>query len=157
MPAWGRTLTPAHDNSQPPITNYQTGDRALRQLASLGERLGGQFLDALVAGIPMILGSAPWGFSDDVHVLTTSIGAALGVSYLLFSDGFDDGQSFGKRVMSTSVVDSVTGEPCTFGQSFLRNFLLMVLGVIDWIFVFGRKRQRVGDIAAGTIVVRTYL
>jgi uncharacterized RDD family membrane protein YckC len=126
----------------------------LRQLASLGERLGGQVVDAFVAAVPAILASAPWPVSDDLRMMLTSTGVALAVSYLLFSDGFGNGQSLGKWLVNTSVVDSVTGERCTFGQSFLRNFLLMVLGLIDWVFIFGRKRQRVGDIAAGTIVVR---
>ena len=51
------------------------------------------------------------------------------------------------------VVDDKTGEPCPFGQSFIRNVLLAVLGPIDWIFIFGERRQRLGDMAAGTIVV----
>jgi uncharacterized RDD family membrane protein YckC len=29
----------------------------------------------------------------------------------------------------------------------------MILGPIDWIFIFGDRRQRLGDKAAGTIVV----
>jgi uncharacterized RDD family membrane protein YckC len=56
--------------------------------------------------------------------------------------------------MGTAVVDAATGRPCTFGKSFLRNFLLVVLGFIDWIFIFGRRRQRLGDMAANTLVVK---
>ena len=126
----------------------------MRQLASLGERLGGQIVDAFIAAVPVILGSAPWPVSEDASMMLTSTGVALAIGYLLFSDGFGNGQSLGKRLVDTRVIDSVTGEECTFGQSFLRNFLLMVLGVIDWVFIFGAKRQRVGDIAAGTVVVR---
>ena len=36
----------------------------------------------------------------------------------------------------------------------MRNFLLALLGIIDWIFIFGDTRQRLGDMAANTIVVR---
>ena len=126
----------------------------MRQLASLGERLGGQIVDAFIAAVPAILGSAPWPVGEDARMMLASAGIALAVSYLLFSDGFGNGQSLGKWLVNTTVVDSVTGERCTFGQSFLRNFLLMVLGVIDWVFIFGAKRQRVGDVAAGTVVVR---
>ena len=126
----------------------------MRQLASLGERLGGQIVDAFIAAIPAILGSAPWPVSEDASMMLTSTGVALAIGYLLFSDGLGSGQSLGKRLVETKVIDSATGEECTFGQSFLRNFLLMVLGVIDWVFIFGAKRQRVGDIAAGTVVVR---
>ena len=126
----------------------------MRQLASLGERLGGQIVDAFIAAVPVILGSAPWPVSEDASMMLTSTGVALAIGYLLFSDGLGNGQSLGKRLVETKVIDSVTGEECTFGQSFLRNFLLMLLGVIDWVFIFGAKRQRVGDIAAGTVVVR---
>jgi uncharacterized RDD family membrane protein YckC len=35
----------------------------------------------------------------------------------------------------------------------VRNILLSILGPIDWIFIFGERRQRLGDKAAGTIVV----
>jgi uncharacterized RDD family membrane protein YckC len=55
--------------------------------------------------------------------------------------------------LGTRVVSVETNAPCTFGQSFIRNLLLAVLGPIDWIFIFGERRQRLGDKAAGTIVV----
>jgi uncharacterized RDD family membrane protein YckC len=51
------------------------------------------------------------------------------------------------------VVDARTGEPCTYRQSFIRNILLTFLGPIDWLFIFGERHQRLGDKAAGTIVV----
>jgi hypothetical protein len=70
-----------------------------------------------------------------------------------FADALDDGQSIGKRWLGIRVVDDITNAPCTFGQSFIRNLLLAVLGPIDWIFIFGERRQRLGDKAAGTIVV----
>ena len=54
-----------------------------------------------------------------------------------------------------AVVDAATGSPCTFGQSFIRNLLLAVPGPIDWMFIFGERRQRPGDKAAATIVILT--
>ena len=75
--------------------------------------------------------------------------------YILLSDGFAGGQSYGKRIVNTEVVDATSGEPCTFGKSFLRNLLLMLLGLIDWVFIFGEKRQRLGDKAANTIVIKS--
>ena len=39
------------------------------------------------------------------------------------------------------------------GQSFVRNVIQALLGPIDWIFIFGERRQRLGDKAAGTIVI----
>ncbi len=51
------------------------------------------------------------------------------------------------------MVDAESGAPCTFGQSLIRNVLLMVLGPLDWLFIFGDRHQRLGDKAAGTIVI----
>jgi uncharacterized RDD family membrane protein YckC len=51
------------------------------------------------------------------------------------------------------VVDARSGMSCTFGQSFVRNVLLAMLGPLDWIFIFGEEHQRLGDKAAGTIVI----
>jgi uncharacterized RDD family membrane protein YckC len=55
--------------------------------------------------------------------------------------------------MGLQVIDVRTGGPCTYGQSFIRNLLLLALGFIDWLFIFGATRQRLGDRAASTIVV----
>jgi uncharacterized RDD family membrane protein YckC len=54
-----------------------------------------------------------------------------------------------------TVVDAKTGAPCTVWQSFVRNLLLAILGPLDWIFILGERHQRLGDKAAGTIVVET--
>jgi hypothetical protein len=43
----------------------------------------------------------------------------------------------------------------TTGQSFARN-RVNFLGVIDWIVMLGRKRQRLDDKAAGTVVVKKF-
>jgi uncharacterized RDD family membrane protein YckC len=85
------------------------------------------------------------------YVKLFAVGFAL--FYLWFADGFSNGQSYGKRVFNTAVVDYDDGTPCTCGQSLVRNILLSVLGPIDWVFIFGEQRRRLGDRAAGTKVV----
>jgi uncharacterized RDD family membrane protein YckC len=77
----------------------------------------------------------------------------LAILYILLADGLPGGQSFGKKALRMRVIDERTGRDCTFGKSFLRNILLAILGPIDWVFIFGKKRQRLGDQVAGTIVV----
>ena len=123
-------------------------------LASLGDRLGGQIVDALISFViaaALILPAML--IDDDVAVIAVPLAVILASAYLLLADGLEGGQSYGKRLLSTAVVDRVTGRPCTFGQSFVRNILLSILGPIDWIFIFGKKRQRLGDKAAGTVVI----
>jgi len=72
--------------------------------------------------------------------------------YYLFADGFPGGQSLGKKWIGMYVIDEKSGEPCTWGDSLVRN-LFGALGLIDWLFIFGEKHQRLGDRVAGTIVV----
>lgn len=122
------------------------------ELASLWERLAGQFLDGLIYAAFFVIGLLA-GLPFDLVILTI-LGVIAAILYELFRDGLTNGQSLGKRVVKTRVIDSRTAGPCTFGQSFLRNFLLDVLGLIDWVFIFGEKRQRLGDRAAHTYVVK---
>ena len=116
-------------------------------LASRTRRLGGQLLDGVVAYIPIFATLAvdssaafmvAWGFAG---------------LYLLLADGLPGGQSLGKRLLRMRVVEETSGRECSFGKSFLRNVLLMILGPFDWVFIFGKKHQRLGDKAAETIVV----
>jgi uncharacterized RDD family membrane protein YckC len=123
-------------------------------LASLSDRLGGQALDTAIAIGLAILGSLASNAIGHSPGDAPPVGALLGLLYLLLADGLGNGQSVGKRVLKMSVVDATTGKPCTFGQSFLRN-LPMILGIIDWIFIFRDNRQRLGDRLANTVVITT--
>ena len=75
----------------------------------------------------------------------------LGVSLFLI-DGFN-GRGFGKRVMSIQVVRLKDGRPGNFKDSALRR-VASVLLPLDLIPSFGKKRQRIGDKLAGTVVVK---
>jgi uncharacterized RDD family membrane protein YckC len=97
-------------------------------------------------------------------VSTSSGGSVAGASvffaswlwamfYYLFADGLHDGQSVAKQWLGMRVIDTQTRSPCTFYQSFIRNFLLVLLGPIDWMFIVGDQHQRLGDAVAGTVVI----
>ena len=88
-----------------------------------------------------------------VGYLLMIVGVGWSVFYYFFADGFSGGQSYGKRWLGTRVVNAEDGVPCTFGKSFVRNLFLFLLGPIDWVFIFGSRHQRLGDMVAGTIVV----
>lgn len=60
---------------------------------------------------------------------------------------------YSSRWLGMNVVSAYSGRPCSFGHSFIRNLLLALLGPIDWIVIFGERHQRLGDKAAGTVVV----
>ena len=125
------------------------------ELASLMERWGGQLLDGLISLAIVLVGILVGSI-----LLNSTIGAVIGVVvailYRLFQDGLTNGQSWGKKIVKTKVIDSRTFAPCTFGQSFIRNLLLAILSWIDWVFIFGEKKQRLGDRAAHTLVVKLH-
>ena len=72
---------------------------------------------------------------------------------------FANGKSVGKMVMKTRVV-SIDGNSPTVGSCLLRwilypidTFLTGFLGVV--FILFGKYHQRLGDLAAGTVVIKT--
>ena len=126
-----------------------------QNLGSLSDRLLGQILDSFVAIGAIVVAAILTVVSPRIGAIAMIAAIVYAIFYILFADGFEGGQSYGKRVAHTAVIDATTGKPCTFSQSFLRNLLLTLLGIIDWVFIFGKKRQRLGDKAANTIVVKT--
>lgn len=124
------------------------------ELASRPKRYLGQVLDNIlpVTAIAII-------FSIATIVSTEKLSSTFGIAgfivyflYILFADGMNEGQSWGKKIVGVRVIDMRTGEPCSYWQSFVRN-IFYILGIFDWIFIFGEKRQRLGDIAAKTVVI----
>ena len=129
---------------QPPLTHFP--------LASRFNRLLGQFLDGLICWAPFVITVFLASFSNILAAVFGVAGIAWGMFYYLFADALTGGQSLAKRWLGMQVISVSTGAPCTFGQSLIRNSLT-ILGPIDWVFIFGERRQRLGDIAAGTIVI----
>jgi uncharacterized RDD family membrane protein YckC len=122
-------------------------------LASRLTRLVGQILDGVIGVSPMIAAVVVASISTDVGTALVIAGVVFAVAYYFLADGLEGGQSWAKRWLGLAVVDARTGEPCGFGQSFVRNFLLAILGPLDWLFILGGRKQRLGDIVAGTLVV----
>ena len=122
------------------------------ELASLSERLFARAIDFLVYGVIFIVG-APLNKA----LGSTSTGLILifliYLFYLLLADALPNGQSIGKKVLNISVVSKEAHLPCTPLRSIARN-LCFLTSFVDWLFIFGRDRQRLGDKIAGSIVVR---
>lgn len=109
------------------------------------------------------------GVSVASQLLTLGSAAGAGpllVAYFLivwgygaFCEGVFNGQTVGKRVLGLRVV-SDQGVPITGAQAVLRNLVGTVDGFIPFCYLAGlssmmltRKFQRLGDLAAGTMVV----
>lgn len=121
-------------------------------LASPVTRFAAQILDSLIA---FVLALVTLYFAGRKPIAGIAWGLLVFMAYTLLSDALPRGQSIGKRIMKIAVVDEKTMQPCTILKSFIRNISLLFLNVFDWIFIFGPKRQRLGDIFAKTTVVNT--
>lgn len=96
---------------------------------------------------------------DWTIALITLLYFVLGTGYSMALEFFWRGQTLGKRVMRLRVVDA-GGLTLTPGQIVLRN-LIRFIDQIPALYLVGgiammvtRRAQRLGDIVAGTIVVR---
>ena len=72
---------------------------------------------------------------------------------LLFIDGFRKGQGIGKKLLSLQVLRLKDGKPCTFKDAFIRR-LAGIFQPLDFFWTLGKKRQRMGDKLAETVVVK---
>jgi uncharacterized RDD family membrane protein YckC len=119
-------------------------------LATISSRFTAQFIDGLVA---MALAIATYAAAKSFGFALEWLFVAWLV-YLLLCDALPRGQSLGKIVTKIAVVHVRTGEPCTLWRSLVRNLSLAVLGVFDCAPIAGKRRRRVGDYLAGTMVVK---
>ena len=102
-----------------------------------------------------------------ISIITPDLGATLSVlfyfvvsiGYAMSQEWFWRGQTIGKRVLRLRVVDA-QGLRLQFSQVAIRN-LLRVVDLLPGLYVVGgiatlftRKAQRLGDLAANTVVIR---
>ncbi len=135
-------------------------------LAGLGSRFLAQIVDMAVLGLLFIavsIGAAGLGGVTGSGRLALLVWILLSFlllwGYFLVSEAVWSGQTLGKRAFRLRVVGD-QGEPIRFSQSAIRNLVRIVdflpvlygLGLVT-LFVNGRGK-RLGDLAAGTIVVR---
>jgi uncharacterized RDD family membrane protein YckC len=135
------------------------------QVAGLGTRAIAQLLDLLILGGVLLgivfaaIAVAQAGF-DTVAFLLGVIGSFVVVfGYFWACEAFWSGQTVGKRVFRLRAVGD-RGEPMTFFQAGIRNvvriidFLPYAYGVGIVVLFINGKGKRLGDLAAGTIVVK---
>jgi uncharacterized RDD family membrane protein YckC len=136
------------------VDSSDNNHRLKRPLADIWQREVAQTLDFLVSFIIFsfclyITNEAEINklYSDIIIVIFPCI-------YFVFSDGLAKGQSLGKRIFNISVIDNKTGRYCTFSGSLLRNLFTPLTGILDVIIIVFKRRRRLGDLFAGTIVIK---
>jgi len=135
------------------------------EIGGLGERIVASLIDygiffliyilAVIGGIMFASVGKSVGF-----IVVVVIYCSLFVFYDLLCETFMNGQSIGKRVMKIKVI-SLDGRRPSFGQYLLR----WMFRIVDFTLTFGgcalisaavsKKCQRVGDIVAGTTLIKT--
>lgn len=122
-------------------------------------------IDFLIRGLlltVLVIGSLLMGFAFGENVSNGLILLAWFLIDWLYPVVFEAGRrgaTPGKRIMNLRVVQA-SGSPVTFGQAVVRNFLRFVDCMPLFTYGFGmasclatRRFQRLGDLAAGTLVV----
>ncbi len=129
-------------------------------IASLGDRILAYLLDALIKIVYVVLMFVLL-IRLDVQVVWIWI-VTLGIPLLLFSLMFEifmNGQTPGKRVMHIQVI-RLNGTPATIGDFIIRWLFAFVdiqimSGLVAVILIsVGGKGQRLGDMVAGTTVIK---
>jgi uncharacterized RDD family membrane protein YckC len=129
-------------------------------LAGAGSRFVSALVDLAVQFVLLFatfLAVGPWGGLGDAAAALISFVVVLG--YDVVFEVFASGRTPGKRLNGLRVVRS-GGEPVGFLTSAIRNVLRLV-DFLPFAYVIGavsilwtRRNQRLGDLAAGTLVVR---
>jgi uncharacterized RDD family membrane protein YckC len=135
------------------------------QVAGLGTRALAQVLDLLiVAGILLVVFFAAVYVASSLGVAAGTLVAVIGTFVVVFgyfwlSEALWSGQTIGKKAFRLRAVGD-RGEPITFAQAGIRNvvriidFLPYAYGVGMIVLFANGKGKRLGDLAAGTIVVK---
>jgi len=131
-------------------------------LAGVGSRFVAAFIDATIQGAAFIAIGIVVGIAGDLAAV--QVGATI-AGFLVFF-GYDiafetraSGRTPGKRASGLRVVER-GGEPVGFRSSSVRN-LLRVIDLLPGMYLVGittilatKHNQRLGDLAAGTFVIR---
>jgi uncharacterized RDD family membrane protein YckC len=131
-----------------------------RDIAGLGTRFIGGLVDGVIqTGLLLVAGAAAGAVGSDAAVIlwTVTVFTAVFV-YPTVMEAATRGRTLGKMAARTRVVLH-DGRPVTFAAVLVRN-LLRLLDVLPGVYAIGaisilvtRRAQRLGDLAAGTVVV----
>jgi uncharacterized RDD family membrane protein YckC len=128
-------------------------------------RISAYLIDLLIRGFILILcviGFTFFGFALGGQVaigLTMLAWFLLDWFYPIIFEAGKHGATPGKRILGLRVVQ-LSGTPITIGQAIIRNFMRFIDGLPVFNYIVGivscfstRRFQRLGDLAAGTVVI----
>ena len=147
--------TAARRPAAPPLDVHVTGRRAVATIAD-GLLLGGLYAAmAALFGTVTHHGGLHWTAS--MPAAANVAYGVLAVAYYILLEG-ELGQTLGKMIAGIRVVDARTGGRPAFRAVAVRTALRLVDGLASYLVAFvtvllTARRQRLGDLAAGTLVV----
>lgn len=137
------------------------------EVAGLGERILARLIDLAIFVILFLLGlflgimAGIYAQSETMVIVAYVVFLFILVFYDLGFEIFMNGQSIGKRIMKIRVI-SLNGSQPNVGQYVLRwlfrivDFALIEPGLVALVVAaVSEKPQRLGDIVAGTMLIRT--
>ncbi|MFD2161278.1 RDD family protein [Paradesertivirga mongoliensis] len=137
------------------------------EYAGLGERILARLIDLGVFFVLFLAAAASEGVFHQFDNLFKGFPIAMAFWLLLLAfydlicEAFFNGQSVGKRIMKIKVI-SLDGSQPSFGQYLMRWLFRIVdfgitfqLGALVSV-VLTEKNQRIGDLVAGTTLIRTH-
>jgi uncharacterized RDD family membrane protein YckC len=136
-------------------------------LATLGSRFVAQMIDVIVCAIFLylfywlVLTTFIRSFSSMfIQIFLWLLPILFYSFYFLLTEAIFKGQSVGKMAVGTRVV-RIDGAAPSWGDLVLRSLLLWVDAIFSGFIIGGLlisstdRRQRLGDMAAGTVVIKT--
>ena len=138
------------------------------RLAGAGSRFGAFIIDFIIQIIAILIfvwiaislsGGlfSPFGYGISGTVIAILLIGFFVIyfGYFIFFEHLMNGQTIGKRILGLRVIQE-NGEPASFFQILIRGFLrssvdMLYVGI--FIILFSKKHKRLGDMAAGTIVI----
>jgi len=138
------------------------------KLAGVGARLAAFIIDTTLQFLSILLcGGIIWGayrFLANINAAPRAgtmlaiwmvINFVIHFGYFIVCEMVMNGQSIGKRLFGLRVIRD-NGQPIEFPQALIRGIIRSSLDMLYFglfVIMFSKKHKRVGDMAAGTIVV----
>ena len=128
-----------------------------------GRRILATIVDGLIFGalygvMALLFGVLFGGTNGYMQAIPGVLSAVIVVLYYILLEGYL-GQTLGKMLLGIKVVREDNGEVPGLGGATIRTLLRLVDGLFDYLVAFitvliSGKNQRLGDMAAHTLVVR---
>ena len=126
---------------------------ASREVYVTGRRVVATIIDGIIlasiSGIANVIANG---------TVANLVFATVAIAYFVVGEGYY-GQTVGKMAVGVEVISQTTGQAPGLGGAALRTLLRLIDGIFFYLVAFivvlvSDKRQRLGDMAAGTLVVR---